>query len=166
MNHFLFALMFGFVCLASAKAQDTRYVGTWKWHYDSPYEDGEEGPPPRDEFIRIDIEDSIVYVRLKKIGKDGQGRPLQYRTEGEQINVNFDGSIIFNEFICKNDYDKEDRLYYTAWYRYVVKYEGGRLQASVSYRCEGRNSNGVLISDNKNSTKPENRTYYNEKDNW
>lgn len=29
MKHLLFAMLFGFLCVASAKAQDARYVGTW-----------------------------------------------------------------------------------------------------------------------------------------
>lgn len=119
MKHLLFAMLFGLICVASAKAQDARYVGTWKWHYDSPYEDGQEGPPPRDEFIRIDIEDSIVYVRLKIIGKDGYGRPFHSRREGENVRVNTDGSISFDKYLSKKEYDNEDRLYWTVWTHYT-----------------------------------------------
>lgn len=165
MKHFLFALLFGFVCPASAKAQDARYVGTWKWHYDSPYEDGEEGPPPRDEFIRIDIEDSIVYVRLKIMGKDGYGRPFQSRNEGENVSINADGSISFDKFLSKKEYDNEDRLYWTVWTHYTIKYGGGRLLSSEKDMGEAYNKNGILVKEDKNRTATQ-KVYYNEKDNW
>ena len=162
-------LLFSFFCsciVVMLYAQDTRYVGTWKWHYDSPYEDGVEGIPPRDEYIRIDIEDGQIYVRLKYIGKDGNGRPLQTRREGENVVFNADGSISFNEYICKREYDKDDHLYWTVWTHYVVKYEGGRLKVTEKTMGEGYNSNGYLIKDDEGAHNSVQKIYYNEKDNW
>ena len=152
-------------CFAISYAQNTRYVGTWKWHFDSPYEDGQEGIPPRDEYIRIDIEDGQVYVRLKMIGRDGYGRPFQSRTEGENIIINADGSISFDKYICKKTYDKCEHLYLTVWDHYVVKHEGGRLISSEKTMGESYNGNGDLVKEEKNR-EPIRKIYYNENDNW
>lgn len=161
----LLLILLALTCVIKTNAQDIRYVGTWKWHYDSPYEDGEEGPPPRDEFIRIDIEDDIVYVRLKIIGKDGEGRPFQSRREGENVRVNSDGSISFDKYLSKKEYDNEDRLYWTVWTHYTIKYGGGRLLSSEKLMGEAYNKNGILVKEDKNRTATQ-KVYYNEKDNW
>ena len=161
MKHFLFALLFGFVCLASAKAQDARYVSTWKWHYDSPYEDGEEGTPPHDEYIRIDIEDGQVYVRLKVVWKKGDGP----HREGENVIVNTDGSISFDVYSKKREYDSEDRQYWTSWTHYTILYKGGRLISYENPITETYNKNGRLVEKSK-MNEPIQKIYYNEKDNW
>lgn len=162
-------LLLTFIVFASAfkaDAQDTRCIGTWKWHYDSPYEDAQDGMPPRDEYIRIDIEDGQIYIRLKRVGKDGNGHPFQSHREGENISVNTDGSITFDEYLSKNEYDNEDHLYWTVWYHYVVRYKGGRLNVSQTLMGEGRNRNGYLVKDERDISPVKHRVYYNEKDNW
>lgn len=167
MKHFLFALMFGFVYLASAKAQDARYVGTWKWHFDSPYDNEIEGPHSRDEFIRIDIEDNQVFIRLKLESKNDKNLPFVTRREGENVIVHDDGKISFDEYLGKNEYDQDDNLYWTVWQHYVVNYEGGRLNVIRKLMGEGRNKDGALIKDDKNNPRHIwHKTYYNEKDNW
>lgn len=148
-------------------AQDYRYVGTWKWHYDSPYDDETEGPHSQDQYIRIDIEDGQVYVRLKLESKNYKGIPFQTRREGEHVRINSDGSISFDEYLSKNEYDNEDHLYWTVWCHYVAKYEGGRLKVIEKLMGEGRNSNGDLVKDDKNNpANVKQKTFYNEKDDW
>ncbi len=154
-----------FTCCIQIDAQDTRYVGTWKWHYDSPYEDGQEGMPPHDEYIRIDFEDGKFFVRLKFEGKDGNGRPMQHREEAEDVNENSDGSISFNRYYCKKEFDNDDRLLFTVWTHYIVKYEGGRLISYEKDMSEAYNRNGNLVKEDKNKTVTQ-KIYYNEKDNW
>lgn len=156
-------MLFGLVFVASAKAQDTRYVGTWKHHREAVMGDGEHYN--WDNFIRIDMEDNHVYVRLKQI-TNVDGKEHQDRTEGEHIVINTDGSISFDDYINKNGYHDDDNLYWTVWYHYVVKYEGGRLNVSQKLMGEGRNHNGNLIKDEKNIHPVEHKVYYNEKDNW
>ena len=165
MKKLLLLILFALICVIETNAQDTRYVGTWKWHYDSPYEDGQEGIPPRDEYIRIDIEDGQIFVRLKMIGKDGYGRPFQSRNEGENVRINADGSISFDKYICKKDFDKDDNLYWTVWTHYNVKYEGGRLNVSEKLIGKAYNWNDDFVKE-ENNHKPIRKIYYNEKDNW
>lgn len=166
MKHFLFALMFGFVCLASAKAQDARYEGTWKWHYDSPYDDEIEGPHSQDKYIRIDVEDGQVYVRLKFESKNYKGLPFSTRREGENIKVNADGSLSFDEYLSKKELDKDDHLYWTVWTHYIVKYEGGRLKVFEKTMGVGYNSFDSIVKDERDNAFTQQKTYYNEKDNW
>ena len=160
---FLLTLLIFTYCI-QIDAQDMRLVGTWKWHYDSPYEDGQEGMPPRDECIRIDVVDGKIFVRLKFEGKDGNGRPMQHREEAEDVNENSDGSISFNRFYCKKEYDNDDRLYWTVWTHYTVKYEGGRLLSSETLIGRSYNKNGILVKEELRGS-PERKVYYNEKDN-
>lgn len=157
-----------FACAVKTDAQDKRYAGTWKFHHEETFEEDNEKKSHAtwDHFIRIDIEDSNIYVRLKLIGNNVDGRDFQTRREGENINLNSDGSISFNDYLSKNEYDKDDRLYWTVWYYYVVKYEGGRLNVSEKLMGEGRNGNGHLIKDEKNISPIKHKFYYNEKDNW
>lgn len=166
MRKILFIILCHIIFL-NLSAQDARYVGTWKWHYDSPYEDEIEGPHSQDKYIRIDIEDDLIFVRLKLESKNYKGLPFQTRRDGENVEVNNDGSISFNEFICKKEYDKDDHLYWTVWTHYIAKYEGGRLKVTEELMGEGRDGNGYLVKDDKNNpVNIKQKTYYNEKDNW
>lgn len=143
-------------------AQDTRLVGTWKYHYDSPHEDGQNGTPPYDEYIRIDIEDGKVYVRTKLVWKNnGEG----YHREGENVIVNTDGSISFDVYSKKREYDSEDYLYWTSWTHYTILYKGGRLISYENPITETYNKNGRLVKKNKINESIK-KLYYNEKDNW
>ena len=162
MKHLLVAMLFGLVFVASAKAQDTRYVGTWKWHYDSPYEDGQNGVAPYDEYIRIDIEDGVVYVRKKLVWKNNDEG---YHREGENVMINTDGSISFDVYSKKREYDSEDRLYWTAWTHYTILYKGGRLISHENPKLEAYDKNGRLVEKSK-MNEPIHKIYYNEKDNW
>lgn len=148
------------------RAQDSRYEGTWKWHYDSPYEDGVEGIPPRDEYIRINIEDGKVWISIKIEGKDGNGHPFVRREEAEDISENSDGTVSFKRYICKNEYDNEDHLYWTVWTHYIIKYEGGRLKVSEETMGIGCNRSGAIVKDERDVSITVQKTYYNEKDNW
>lgn len=154
------------VCTTKTYAQDTRYAGTWKWHYDSPYDDEIEGPHSRDEYIRIDIEDSKVYVRLKLESKNYKGLPFSTRRDGENVEVHTDGSISFDEYLSKKEYDKDDHLYWTVWIHYNVKYEGASLKVSEKTMGVGRNSYGSIVKDERDLAPIQQKTYYNEKDNW
>ena len=162
-----YVLVFCLVC-ALANAQDSRYAGTWKCHSEETFEEdnGEKSRAMWDHFIRIDIEDQQTYVRLKLIGTNVDGRDFQTRREGENIINNPDGSISFNDYLCKNEYDKDDHLYWTVWYHCVAKYEGGRLKVSERLMGEGRNNNGYLVKDETNIHPIKQKLYYNEKDNW
>lgn len=166
MKHLLVAMLFGLVFVASAKAQDTRYVGTWKWHYDSPYDNEIEGPHSQDKFIRIDIEGDEIFVRLKFESKNYRGLPFSTRREGENIRVNADGSISFDEYLSKKEYDNEDRLYWTVWTHYNVKYDGGRLKVSEKTMGIGYNRFDSIVKDERDNAFTQQKTYYNEKDNW
>lgn len=157
----LLLILLALTCVIKTNAQDTRYVGTWKWHYDSPYENGQEGTPPHDEYIRIDIEDGQVYIRLKVVWKNGDGP----RREGENVIVNTDGSISFDEYTKKKEYDSEDHLYWTARTHYNISYKGGRLISHENPILEAYDKNGRLVEKSKMND-PIQKIYYNEKDNW
>ena len=159
------------LCLAfglSVNAQDAQYVGTWIFHNEATFneDDGSCSHATWDHYIRIDVEDNSFFVRLKLVGKDVEGRDFQTRREGENVVINPDGSISFDDYLSKKEYDNEDHLYWTVWYHYDAKYEGGRLKVSEKLMGEGRNSNGYLVKDEKDLHHVERRTYYNEKDNW
>lgn len=166
MKKILFFVTVCLLCATTVIAQDDRYVGTWKWHYDSPYDDEIEGPHSRDEFIRIDIEDGMVFVRTKLESKNFKGIPFQNRYEGENVVVNTDGSISFDVFLCKKEYEDSDRLYWTVWYHYTIKYEGGRLLCSERLEGLGYDSYGHIVEDHTELNRATQKTYYNEKDNW
>lgn len=155
-------MLFGLIYVASTKAQDARYVGTWKWHYDSPYEDGQNGTAPYDEYIRIEIEDGQVYVRKKLVWKsNGEG----YHREGENVMINKDGSISFDVYSKKREYDGEDHLYWTAWTHYLISYIGRRLISHENPILEAYDKNGRLVDKSKMND-PIQKIYYNERDNW
>lgn len=157
----LFLLTFVvFACCIKVDAQDTRLVGTWKYHRD---EIG--GNASWDYYIRIDIENGNVYVRLKLVGNNVDGRDFQTRTEGEHVRVNADGSISFDDYLSKKEYDNDDHLYWTVWNHYVVRYEGGRLLSSQTLMGEAYNRSGYLVKEDKNRGTTQ-KIYYNEKDNW
>ncbi len=161
MKKLLLLTLLVFTCCIQIDAQDTRLAGTWKWHID---ENG--GNASWDYYIRIDIENSNVYVRLKLVGNNVDGRDFQTRTEGENVRVNADGSISFDDYLSKKEYDNEDHLYWTVWNHYNVKYEGGRLNVSQKLMGEGCNHNGYLVKDERDISPVKHRVYYNEKDNW
>lgn len=163
MKRILLLLLFGIVGICSIDAQDSRYIGTWKYHNEATMGDGEHYN--WDYFIRIDIEDSNIYVRLKLI-TNIDGKEYQKRTEGEHVMVNTDGSISFDDFLSKNEYHQDDYLYWTVWQHYVVKYESGRLNVSQKLMGEGYNGNGYLVKDEKQLHPINHMVYYNEKDNW
>lgn len=158
--------MISLLCAANAMAQDTRYVGTWKWHYDSPYDDETEGPHSQDKYIRIDFEDDEIFVRLKLESKNYKGLPFSTRRDGENIEINNDGSISFDEYLSRKEYDKDDHLYWTVWTHYNVKYEGGRLKVSEKTMGVGYNSYDSIVKDERDKAFSQQKTYYNEKDNW
>ena len=162
-----YVLVFCLVC-ALANAQDSRYAGTWKCHFEETFEEdnGEKSRAMWDHFIRIDIEDQQTYVRLKLIGTNVDGRDFQTRREGENIINNPDGSISFDEYLSKKEIDKDDNLYWTVWTHYNIKYEGGRLKVSEKTMGVGCNSLGSIIKDERDKAFTQQKTYYNEKDNW
>ncbi len=165
MKRLILLYLFSITYIIGIQAQDSRYVGTWKWHYDSPYEDGEEGMPPRDEYIKINIEDGSVWISIKMEGKDGNGHPFVSREEAEDIRVNSDGSISFRRYICKKEYDNDKQLYLTVWDSYTVRYAGGRLISNEEVNEESYSANGILVKSEYHKM-PRKKTYYNEKDNW
>lgn len=152
-----------FACCIQIDAQDTRLVGTWKCHREAVMGDGEHYC--WDNYIRIEMEDNHLYVRLKQI-TNINGKEHQDRTEGEHIVINSDGSISFDDYLSKKEYDNEDHLYWTVWYHYVIRYGGGRLNVSQKLMGEGRNRNGYLVKDERDNHSVEHKIYYNEKDNW
>ena len=166
MKKLLLSAVFSLLCAISVNAQDDRYVGTWKWHYDSPWDDEVEGPHDRDEFIRINIEDGKVFVRTKLESKNYKGISFQYRYEGKNVVVNTDGSISFDVFLCTKEFDDDDRLYWTIWYHYTIKYEGGRLLVSQTFHGLAYDSNGHIVKIDDGHSHIEHKTYYNENDNW
>ena len=167
MKRSLFLILFT-VFVLGIRAQDTRYSGTWIWHDEMTF--GEDNEPrvqsSWDHFIRIDIDGDLVFVRLKLVGKNVDGRDFQTRREGENVVLNSDGSISFDEYLSKKEYDKDDHLYWTIWTHYIVKYEGGRLKVSEKTMGVGCNSSGSIIKDERNVSTTKYKTYYNEKDNW
>lgn len=159
-------LILGSIISLNLSAQDIRYAGTWKWHYDSPYDDEIEGPHSQDKYIRIDFEDDEIFVRLKLESKNYKGLPFSTRKDGENIIVNNDGSISFDEYLSKKEFDKDDQLYWTVWTHYNVKYEGGRLKVSEKTMGFGCNSLGSIVKDERDKAFTQQKVYYNEKDNW
>lgn len=166
MKKLILLIFFALTCGIEVNAQDARYVGTWKWHFDSPYDDEIEGPHSQDKYIRIYFEDDEIFISLKLESKNYKGLPFSTRRDGENIIVDNDGSISFDEYLSKKEYDKDDQLYWTIWTHYNVKYEGGRLKVSEKTMGVGCNSFGSIVKDEREKAFTQQKTYYNEKDNW
>lgn len=151
-----------------AKAQDKRYAGTWICHEEMTFDEdnGSRIQSSWDHYIRIDLENNLFFVRLKLIGKNVDGRDFQTRREGENVVSNSDGSISFDEYLSKKEYDKDDHLYWTIWTHYIAKFEGGRLKVSERTMGVGCNSYGSIIKDERDLATTKHKIYYNEKDNW
>ncbi len=152
----LFTMVF---CALALNAQDARLAGVWKFH-----EDSNDKTDSWDFFIRIDIDDNDVFISLKMTGVV-DGKNVQGRREAENVVVNSDGSISFDDYFSKKEYDNQDHLYWTAWNHYSAKYKGGRLFVNVKLMGLGYDKNGNIIKDDRYRS-GKNRVYYNEKDNW
>ena len=162
MKHFLFALLFGLIYVASTKAQDTRYVGTWIYHYPGYYVDGEEIWPKRDEYLRIDETDGKLYISIKR-GKDGS---FWGYSEATHVQLSEDGFLSFNEGydnIVKHDDGRTSHCYnsYCTWIKGRTLYVRPTLEFYWYY------PDGRLQSHTSSEWKPDAIwVYHNEKDNW
>lgn len=146
-------------CSLALNAQDARLAGVWKFH-----EYSGDKTDSWDKFIRIDIDGNDVFISLKTTGVI-DGKKFQSRGEAENVIVNSDGSISFDHYFSKKEYDNQDHLYWTAWDHYKVKYKGGRLFVNVKLMGLGYDNNGHLIKDDRDRPGKD-CVYYNEKDNW
>ena len=151
-------LLLAVACIAVimvAVAQDARLAGVWKYH---------EGGPVEDEFIKIDIDGSQVFVSIKRTGVSVEGKPFQSYSEVEDIQVHHDGSISFKSDVSKHEFDKDNGLYWTCCAAYSVKYAGGRLNVTYQWNSFSESRTGRLIKDQ--SLSPEHRAYFNINDKW
>lgn len=139
---------------------DPRLAGVWKRHIIGA------GNFVWDQFIRVDIDGSQVFVSIKKIGSDDDGKPFQYYDDAKDITINSDGSVSFSVYYCQREYDDEDHLYWTQWDRYTIKNEGKRLNVTVKWEAYGANSQGRILRDRRSLTSPQHFTYFNINDNW
>ena len=144
---------------AYAQEPDPRLAGVWKRHVIGP------GNFVWDQFIRVDIESSQVFVNIKKIGSDDEGKPFQNYDDAKDITINSDGSVSFNVYYCQSEKDDEDHLYWTVWDSYTIRVEGGRLNVTEKGNGYGANSQGRII-DHRSLTSPRHYTYFNINDNW
>lgn len=145
---------------AYAQEPDPRLAGVWKRHISGP------GKFEYDRFIRVDIDKSRVFVAMKEIGTDDDGKPFQRYKDARNITVNSDSSVSFITYISERDYDKGDRLYWTVWYSYTIRAESGRLNVTEWLQGYGANSQGRIIEDERNRFSPNHHTYFNINDNW
>lgn len=152
----LFALPMLFIL--SAMAHDSRLAGVWKYqenldNMNIVY------------FIKISIEDGNVFIRTKIEGINEYHHEWQTYREAENIEVNSDGSISFDVYSRKNEYDNDDHMFWTSWTHYIVKYKGGgRLHSIEKWYLYSHNSDGRISKDMSGPSFT--HIYYNEKDNW
>lgn len=146
-------------CSLALNAQDARLAGVWKNSRDSGLPDVKD----LQEYIRIDIEDNHIYVS-EKMTRKVDGEFIQTYAEAENITVNPDGSISFDIYLSKNEYDNQDHLYWDVWEHYFCKLKGSRLYVTITFNGKGRDKNGRIVNNGNQATM--NYVYYNEKDNW
>lgn len=152
-------LLAGASC-AYAQEPDPRLAGVWKRHRIGP------GNCKGDEFIRVDIDGLQVFVNLKTDGTTEEGEQFQRYDDAKDITINSDGSVSFNVYMSERSYDEQDNLYWTTWTSYTIRWEGGRLKAIEKGEGYGANSQGRIIEDQSNLTRPRHYTYFNINDNW
>lgn len=157
-NFILFAMCL--MCTISVCAQDARLAGVWKRHITGP------GNAEWDRFIRVDIDGLQAFVYFKEIGKTDDGKPFMRYKDAKRITINTDGSISFNIYYCEREYDNEDRLYWTVWDNYIIRYAYGRLNVTERGQGYGANSQGGIIKDQTNLQSSNNYIYFNVKDDW
>ena len=145
---------------ASASAQDPRLAGVWKRHVSW------SGIIEYDRFIRIDIDESRVFVAIKEMGNNDDGRPFQIYKDARNITVNSDGSVSFVTYFAEKELDNEDHLYWTVWDSYTIRAEGRRLNVTERTQSYAENSQGRIIKDQRNIHSPDRYTYFNINDNW
>ena len=148
---------------AYAQEPDPRLAGVWKRHVEGP------GNFVWDEFIRVDIDGSQVFVNMKRIGSDDDGKPFQNYRDTKDVTTNSDGSVSFIVSISEKSYDNEDHLYWTVWESYTIRVEGGRLKVTERLKGYGANSQGRIIKDDRDDRAGVHtwqHTYFNINDNW
>ena len=145
---------------ASASAQDPRLAGVWKRHVSW------SGIIEYDRFIRIDIDESRVFVAIKEMGNTVDGTPFQSYWDASNITVNSDGSVSFIVYLNKRVFVNEDHLYWTVYDSYTIRAEGSRLNATEGRYEYGENSQGRIVKDKHNIILPNQYTYFNINDNW
>ena len=139
---------------AYAQEPDPRLAGVWKRHIDRPN-------IKKDKYIRVDIEGSEVFVSVKEIGTiDDQS--FQNYDDAEDITVNSDGSISFNVYLAKNEYD--EGVYSSTWESHTIRVKGGRLISIEKQRGCEKDSKGNILDDYVIPFG--NYTYFNINDNW
>ena len=140
----------------SAYAQDPRLAGVWKRHCNSDHFE-------YDTFIRVDIDESRVFVAIKEMGNFSDGSPFQRYMDARDITVNSDGSVSFNIYLMERELD-EDHLYRTVWASFTIRAEGRRLNVTKRGHFYSENSHGRII---ERCDEPLFRyTYFNINDNW
>ena len=145
---------------ASASAQDPRLAGVWKRHFTHP------SSAEWDIFIKVDIDDAQVFVSIKEVGIDANGKPIQRYKDARNITVNSDGSVSFITYFCEKELHNDDHLYWTGWDSYTIRAEGRRLNVTERGQGYGENSQGRIIEDQRNILSPHQYTYFNINDNW
>ena len=162
MKKLLLLALIIFTCCIKIDAQDTRYVGTWIYHYPGYYVDGEEIYPKQDRYLRIDETNGNLYVSIK-YGKDGE---FWGYSEATHVTLNSDGSLSFNEHYdnkVKHDNGTTSHCYT----KYRVWIEGRTLQVKPTQVFYWYDSYGRLQSHNTQDERPDAIcVYHNEKDNW
>ena len=148
------------VCAFVASSQDANIAGVWKRHFTHA------SSAEWDKFIRVDIDGPQVFVGIKEIGIDANGKPFQRYNEAKDITINSDGSISFIVNFSVRELDDEDHLYWTGWDRYTIRLTGKRLNVTEKGEAYGANSQGRIIKDQRNLASPKQYTYYNINDNW
>ena len=145
---------------AYAQEPDPRLAGVWKRHVTH------RSSAEWDKFIRVDIDDSQVFVSIKEAGIDANGKHFQRYDDAKDITINSDGSVSFDVYHDTSDLGNDDHLYWTLWTHYTIKNEGRRLNVTEKGEAYGANSQGRIIEDQRNLTRPEHYTYFNINDNW
>lgn len=145
---------------AYAQEPDPRLAGVWKRHVIGP------GHYKWNDFIRVDIDGSQVFINLKADGTTDEGEQFQRYDDAKDITINSDGSVSFNVSVSERDYDEQDHLYWTVWKSYTIRWEGGRLKATERLQGYGANSQGRIIKDQRDTFSIYLHTYFNINDNW
>lgn len=143
-------------------AQDSRYVGTWIYHYPGYYVDGEEIWPKQDRYLRIDENNGNWFVSIKY----GNGGEFWGYSEATHVMLNNDGSLSFNEHY-DNKVKHNNGITSHCYHKYTAMITGNTLHVKPLFVSFWYDRNGILYAQTEQEEKPDAIcVYHNEKDNW
>lgn len=134
-------------------AQESKFVGTWA---------------PSDsldnlEYIKIDVDDGRYFVNVERVNTDDEGMPHKSYYEGENVELQSDGSLSFYVCLHENLRCGDGKTVSVLIHYNVIVYDGKlySLERWDEYYYDQDGLKEVVYDRNPNQY-----IYYNERDNW